>query len=108
MNTENVKPADGNGHGRPKGLPKTGGRRKGTPNRRTELGADNLKTLVSVLEDPVRMAQELQELHGRDYFRVYFEALQYLRPKFSSVEFSGDVSVGNEVADRLRHLVERT
>lgn len=91
--------------GRKKGTPKTGGRLKGTPNKRTELGEDNLKTLIAVMESPERMSQELQELHGKDYFRVYFDALQYMRPKYSSIEFKGDVSVGNEVADKLRKVL---
>lgn len=92
--------------GRKKGTPKTGGRRKGSLNKRTELGEDRLRTLVGVLEDPGRMAEELQELHGKDYFRVYFDALQYMRPKYSSIEFKGEVNVGNDVADKLREAIE--
>lgn len=92
--------------GRKKGTPKTGGRLKGTPNKRTELGEDNLKTLIAVMESPERMSQELQELHGKDYFRVYFDALQYMRPKYSSIEFKGEMSVGNDVVDKLRKAIE--
>lgn len=91
--------------GRKKGTPKTGGRQKGTPNKRTELGEDRLRTLVDVLEDPTRLAMELQDLHGKDYFRVYFDALQYLRPKYSSVEFNGEVVTRNEVAEKLREQI---
>lgn len=91
--------------GRKRGTPKTGGRSKGTPNRRTAIGEDKLRTLIEVLESPERMAQELRELHGRDYFRVYFDALQYMRPKYSSIEFKGEVSVGNEVAEKLRQAI---
>lgn len=93
--------------GRPKGLPKTGGRKKGTPNRRTQLGGeDALRRLVAVMEEPGRMMAELEELHGKDYFRTYFDAQAYLRPKLSSVEFQGDVSVTDEVAERLREAIE--
>jgi len=91
--------------GRKKGTPKTGGRQKGTLNKRTQLGEDNLKRLVETLEDTDRMEEELQELHGRDYFKVYFDALQYLRPKYSSVEFNGEVKMSNEVAERLRGMI---
>lgn len=92
--------------GRRRGTPKTGGRSKGTPNKRTQIGEDKLKTLIEVLECPERVAQELQELHGRDYFKVYFDALQYMRPKYSSIEFKGEMSVGNDVADKLRRAVD--
>jgi len=92
--------------GRKKGTPKTGGRQKGTLNKRTQIGEDKLKTLIEVLECPERMAAEMQELHGRDYFKVYFDALQYMRPKYSSIEFKGEVAVSNEVADKLRKTIE--
>lgn len=91
--------------GKPKGLPKTGGRTKGTPNKCTQLGGeDNLKKLVDTMEEPTRMKAELATLHGRDFFRVYFEALSYLRPKLSSVELQGGVNINNEVADRIKEL----
>lgn len=93
--------------GRKKGTPKTGGRQKGTPNKRTQLGVDNLQSLVDKLEDKARINEELEQLHGRDYFRVYFDALQYLRPKYSSVEFKGDIALGNEVADKLRRALSK-
>jgi len=94
--------------GRPKGTPKTGGRAKGTPNKRTQLGGeDALRRLAEVMEEPERMMEELKELHGKDYFRTYFDAQAYLRPKLSSVEFQGDVNVANEVAERLRESIER-
>lgn len=54
------------------------------------------------------MAQELANLHGRDYFRVYFDAQAYVRPKYSSIEFNGDVQVTNEVASRINALINTT
>lgn len=95
--------------GRPKGYAKTGGRKKGTPNKRTRLGGDDaLLNLIKLMEDPRRMAQELANLHGRDYFRVYFDAQAYVRPKYSSIEFNGDVQVTNEVASRINALINTT
>lgn len=94
--------------GRQKGSPKTGGRKKGSLNRRTRLGGDDqIARLVAAMEQPGRMDAELDELHGKDFFRAYFEAQAFLRPKYSSVEFEGNVSVDNEVADRLREMAER-
>lgn len=95
--------------GRPKGYAKTGGRKKGTPNKRTRLGGDDaLFNFIQLMEDPERMSQELANLHGRDYFRVYFDAQAYVRPKFSSIEFNGDVQVTNEVASRINALINST
>ena len=94
--------------GRPKGQPKTGGRKKGTPNKKDKLGGfDTLAKLVEAMEDPERLKVELAELHGKDYFRVYCDLMAYLRPKYSSVEFNGNVKVGNEVTEALRGLIKK-
>lgn len=94
--------------GRPKGHPKTGGRKKGTPNKKDKLGGfDTLAKLVEAMEDPERLKVELAELHGKDYFRVYCDLMAYLRPKYSSVEFNGNVKVGNEVTEALRGLIKK-
>lgn len=94
--------------GRPKGQPKTGGRKKGTPNKKDKLGGfDTLAKLVEAMEDPERLKVELAELHGKDYFRVYCDLMAYLRPKYSSVEFNGNVKMGNEVTEALRGLIKK-
>ena len=59
------------------------------------------------MEDPERLKVELAELHGKDYFRVYCDLMAYLRPKYSSVEFNGNVKVGNEVTEALRGLIKK-
>lgn len=94
--------------GRPKGQPKTGGRKKGTPNKKDKLGGfDTLAKLVEAMEDPERLQVELAELHGKDYFRVYCDLMAYLRPKYSSVEFNGNVKMSNEVTEALRGLIKK-
>lgn len=95
--------------GRPKGYPKTGGRKKGTPNKKDKLGGDDtLARLVEAMEDPERLRAELDELHGKDYFRVYCDLMAYLRPKYSSVEFNGNVKMGNEVTEALRKAMNNS
>ncbi|MDD5855264.1 MAG: hypothetical protein PUC90_02860 [Prevotella sp.] len=92
--------------GRPKGLPKTGGRKKGVKNKRTRIGGDEtLQKLISVMEDPERMAKELAEIHGRDYFRVYTDLLCYVRPKYSSVDWHGEIAVENEAMAAIKDLI---
>lgn len=91
---------------RPKGYPKSGGRKPGVKNKKTRLGGEEtLEKLVKVMEDPERMKVELNELHGKDYFKVYCDLMAYLRPKYSNIEFKGDVKIGNEVTDRLRMMI---
>jgi len=65
--------------GRPKGLPRTGGRQKGTPNKVTaeikavaqEHGADAIKTLVSIMkatkQPPAARVAAAKELLDRAY-----------------------------------------
>lgn len=87
--------------GRRKGCAKTGGRKKGTPNVKTALGEDKIQRLVETMEEPTRFDKEFQSIHGKDFFKVYFDAQTFLRPRFSSVEFKGSVNVSNEVVDKL-------
>lgn len=73
--------------GRPSGLAKTGGRKAGTPNRRTaemaarleELGVDPLEGIAKLLKAP-KTPPELRA-------RLLCELLAYLYPKRKAVEF---------------------
>lgn len=91
---------------RKKGTPKTGGRKKGTPNRLTAIGEDKLKNLIDAMEDDERFTKELNTLHGKDFFNVYLGALQYLRPKYSNIEFNGEVKVDNEVTSKMKAFLD--
>ena len=78
------------GPGRPKGYPRSGGRAKGTPNKKT---AEVRELLLSLKCDPVRgMAliamnkKNPAELRGR----MYSELAQYLFPKRKAIEVSGE------------------
>lgn len=75
--------------GRPKGLPRTGGRQKGTPNKATvevaaklaALGCDPIEGMAQVAAHP----ESSLELRGR----MYAELAQYVAPKRKAVEVSG-------------------
>jgi hypothetical protein len=98
--------------GRPKGLPKTGGRKRGTPNRRT----------VQLERAMERVAQTLAEHLGEHCFpgdahalaiAIYKDtrndpelrleaakaAMPYEKPRLSAVEHSGNIGTTHE--DRL-------
>jgi hypothetical protein len=77
---------------RPKGLPKTGGRRRGTPNKTSQalidkleaLGCDPIEGLAKIALDPTITA-ELK-------VRCFLELAQYIYPKRKAV----DVSTGED------------
>ena len=71
---------------RPKGLPKTGGRIRGTPNKRTDelarklsrIGCDPMEGMARIAMDP-EIAPELR-------VRCFIELAQYLYPKRKPVD----------------------
>jgi hypothetical protein len=79
---------------RPKGLPKTGGRVRGTPNKTTksvmekldELGCDPIEGLAGIAMN-TNTAPELK-------VRCYLELAQYVYPKRKAVDLSVEKSDG--------------
>ena len=74
---------------RPKGSPKTGGRKRGKPNRVTT----DLKTWVaSILDDGRdRFLDSLDQLDSTEYVRVFTSLLNYVLPKQQSVGIDAKV-----------------
>ena len=74
---------------RQKGSPKTGGRKRGTPNRVTT----DLKTWVaSILDDGRdRFLDSLDQLDSTEYVRVFTSLLNYVLPKQQSVGIDAKV-----------------
>ena len=74
--------------GRPVGQPKTGGRKKGTPNKATLAAAEKLEALgCDPLEGMARIAMDKKnspELRGR----MFSELAQYVYPKRRPVDIS--------------------
>ena len=78
--------------GRPLGLPKTGGRKKGTPNKATQTVREKLDALGwDPIEDLARIAMDLTNPLG-DRIRCDIELAQYLYPKRRPVEVSDEQS----------------
>ena len=89
---------------RPKGLPKTGGRKKGSGAKRARISvghstlpgpvSDKLRALnCDPIEGMVRIAQVAEV--EKDFAlagRMYAELAQYEHPKLRSVEYSGAVA----------------
>jgi len=74
--------------GRPVGLPKTGGRRKGTPNRATSILQDKLTDLgCDPAEELVRIAQH-PKTPTESKIHIYSTLLPYVYPKRKLLEDS--------------------
>ena len=74
--------------GRPVGLPKTGGRQKGTPNRATLLLREKLAALgCDPAEELVKIARDLKST-GVLRSNIYSTFLPYMYPKRSFVDDS--------------------
>ncbi|MFV8258302.1 hypothetical protein ACNQKP_10870 [Bdellovibrio bacteriovorus] len=70
--------------GKAPGSPKTGGRKKGTPNVRT---FDLCATLSDRAIDPLdEILKEAKRLSGRDRVKIYMELLPYIYPKRKPAE----------------------
>lgn len=70
--------------GRPKGIPKTGGRQKGTPNRITKDVRAWLVDLIS--KNRRQLERDLQELDPKDRVMMLERLMQYVIPKKQAVK----------------------
>jgi hypothetical protein len=74
--------------GRPPGLPKTGGRQRGTPNKATLTIAEKLEALgCDPIEGMARIAMD-KKISPETRGRYYSELAQYLYPKRKPVDIS--------------------
>jgi hypothetical protein len=107
--------------GRPKGLPKSGGRKKGSTNKRSQTAAEIMERFnVSGIEGLCLIAngEPLQCTIGMDKeagvptegkvrptfdqrLTAYKELAQYEAPKLKAVEHSGAISVHEAALDEL-------
>ncbi len=89
--------------GRPRGFPKTGGRTRGTPNKKTQAVYEALERLgchpISGLARIAMSPQTAPELK----VRCYAELAQYLYPKLKAVDLeTGEAQKPLEVL--IRHV----
>ncbi len=87
--------------GRPKGTPKTGGRKTGTPNKRRSIqdlcvaeGIDPFQEMIKIARNPA----------DPNHFNSLKELCQYLEPKKKAVEHSiapSDEELKNLLKERL-------
>ncbi len=80
--------------GRPKGTAKTGGRKKGTPNRTTESTRQWLKMFLD--ENQKQIEEDFKALEPKERLQVFERLLQYTLPKMQSVSANIDLNTLNE------------
>jgi len=69
---------------RPKGIPKTGGRKKGTPNKITGSVKDWLSNLID--ENRLQIEKDIQALEPKERLQILEKFMQYTIPKMQSVQ----------------------
>lgn len=89
---------------RPKGLPKTGGRKKGTPNKVTrEAREAALAFLNGVSQGELkRIWEKAKKNDPNAALRVYYTALEFVAPKLQRREVTGPE--GGAQAVEVRHV----
>ena len=103
---------------RPKGLPKTGGRAKGTPNKRTQsvteklaaLGCDPIEGLAHIAMNKKQKLGVRKDVPIELRAQMYKELAQYVAPKRKAAEIETQeprcVQVG-DARERLAALINR-
>lgn len=71
------------------GKPKTGGRTKGTPNKKTAV-LDSFAMMICE-GHAERFEQELNNLEGREYVNAFLSLFEYVKPKLSRMEMKAEV-----------------
>lgn len=95
--------------GRPKGIPKTGGRVKGTPNKATATAREAISLFV---EGNIERLQEWLDKIAEDdpnrAFEAFMKVVEYHIPKLSRAEHSGLDGGPIEYTERRVAFVEPT
>lgn len=73
---------------------KTGGRKKGTPNKDTELK----KFLIDLVNSgQQKLIDELETLSGKDYVDAIFKLMEYVQPKLSRAEVKTEIEIDEKI-----------
>lgn len=90
--------------GRPKGLPKYGGRKKGTPN---QINKDLRERISMFLDDKFEDAVKAWEkLEDKDKVKAYTELVRFSVPTLQAVALEATMKKEDNVEDDLRELAE--
>jgi hypothetical protein len=79
--------------GKPKGLPKTGGRKKGSQNKKTLEAKERVEWVLALLEP--ELEKDIKKLQPNERVRLWNDLQEYVRPKLARTELTG--KDGNEI-----------
>lgn len=84
--------------------PKTGGRKKGTPNRTTKSVREKLAEVTSTYYNSREFAEDLKTLEPKDRVTVMEKLTSYVVPKMQSTTIDATVETRKTIEDRLIEL----
>jgi predicted metallopeptidase len=70
------------------GTSKTGGRKKGTPNKRSRTFQDYLESINFYV--PEKIIEKIEALSDEDQVKYLFRMLEYIYPKRKSIDLQAD------------------
>ncbi|MDL2223104.1 hypothetical protein LJB98_03295 [Bacteroidales bacterium OttesenSCG-928-M11] len=86
---------------------KTGGRKKGTPNKSTMLGKSSIVELLNDYSNSGLMSSDFKILDPKDRLYIAEKLMQYVMPKMQSTSLNFDDSEkGKTIEDTLSKLAE--
>ena len=95
--------ADGKA-GRPKGLPRYGGRKKGTPNK---VNKDLRERISMFLNDNFDEAiKSWKNLEDKDKVKAYTELVRFSVPALQAISLDANITKEDSVEDDLKELSE--
>lgn len=80
---------------RPKGTPKTGGRQKGSLNKRTKEIHESLELVMAGLAST--LIQDIQSVNPSRRLQLYTDLMNYIKPKLASNKNDDNVNHTGEV-----------
>lgn len=83
---------------------KTGGRKKGTPNKATTLGKEVIVTLLADYSESGLMTSDFMALDPKDRLLIAEKLMQYTMPKMQSTAV--DITAGDREKTIEEHLAE--
>lgn len=104
LNTHNYMEEEKKKCGRPKGLPKYGGRVKGTPNKITKDIREKLAEITSKYYNSELFVNDIAALEPKDRVAVMEKLTNYVAPKMQSTTVDANIEAKKTIEDRLLAL----
>jgi hypothetical protein len=94
------------GQGHQKGAPKTGGRKKGVPNKQTTITKEIINNIVDDYRSSGKMAADLAELQPRERIEAMIKLMSYILPKPQAVAIDVTGTKKVTIESTLEELAE--